>query len=87
MPTDDTSPVVYQKLYGFLQALNYSSIEDRVAFEKLLDMHRANPAKTLALLNTLLLSNATNDNPARLNPELEEVLQAEKVEVPLAFYA
>ena len=87
MPTDDTRLVVYEKLYAFLQALNYCSAEDRVAVEKLLEMNHANPGKTLALLNTLLFSNATADSLARLNPDLEEVLQTEKVEIPLVVYA
>ena len=87
MPSENTRLVIYEKLYGFLQALNYSSAQDQAAVAKLLEMYQANPAKTLALLNTLLSSNVTGDSPDRLTPELELILKTEAVEIPMAFYA
>jgi hypothetical protein len=59
MPPENTRLIVYEKLYSFFQTLNYSPAQDQEIVAKLLDMYRANPAKTLALLNALLLSNAT----------------------------
>lgn len=87
MPTENTSLAVYERLYSFLQTLNYSSPQDQAAIAKLLEMYRANPAKTLALLNTLLYSSVTGQNPANLNPDLTATVQAESVEVPLAQYS
>lgn len=87
MPGENASLIVYERLYSFLQTLEYSPAQDREAVTKLLEMYRANPAKTLALLNTLLYSSVTGQNPANLNPDLAATWQAENVEIPQALYS
>lgn len=78
---------VYEKLYGFLQTLKYTSTEDREAVEKLLDLYRSEPDRTLSLISTLLLSTSLGENTQQLVSELEQTLNGEKVEVPLIFYS
>jgi hypothetical protein len=87
MPPEDTSLVVYEKLYSFLHTLNYSPAQDQEAVARLLEMYRTDPAKTLALLNTLLYSSVMGQNPANLNPDLTATWQAENVEIPQAHYS
>jgi signal transduction histidine kinase len=78
---------IYEKLYGFLQILKYSSAADREVVEKLLALYKSEPDRTLSLISTMLLSTRSDENIQQLAAELEQSLNSAKVKAATIFYS